>query len=88
MTAEDPPEIEYSPLCGDITCDGITVRVDIYRLTDEPRGWALEVIDHDGASTVWEETFPSDGEAYAEFYRTMEREGIRSFAERPPGRTH
>lgn len=52
MAADDALEIEYSPLCGDITRDGVTVRVDIYRLTDEPRGWALEVIDHEGASTV------------------------------------
>jgi hypothetical protein len=88
MAADDAPEIEYSPFCGDITRDGITVRVDIYRLTDEPRGWALEVIDQEGASTVWDETFLTDDEAYSEFYRTLEREGIRSFAERPPGRVH
>jgi hypothetical protein len=85
MTEEDDPEIEYSPLCGVVTRDGIAVCVEIYRLVGEPEVWSLEVIDQEGASTVWEETFTSDGAAYAEFYRTLENEGIRSFVERPTG---
>ena len=81
--SEDDPQIAYSPLCGEITRDGVTVRVQIYRLAEGEEGWSLEVIDHEGASTVWDDLFVTDKEAYAEFYRTLEREGIRSFAERP-----
>ena len=85
---DDDPELEYSPLCGSVTRDGITVRVGIYRLAGSDEGWSLEVVDQEDASTVWDETFATDQEAYAEFYRTLELEGIRSFAERPPGRAH
>lgn len=82
----DDPELEHSPLSGSVTRDGITVRVEIYRLAGSTEGWALEVIDQEDASTVWEDLFATDKDAYAEFYRALEEEGIRSFAERPPGR--
>ena len=32
MHDDDDPEIEYSPLCEEVTRDGLTVRVQIYRL--------------------------------------------------------
>jgi len=85
---EDDPELEYSPLCGDVARDGITVRVEIYRLAERSEGWSLEVVDREGASTVWEVLFATDQEAYGEFQRTLEMEGIHSFAERPTGRPH
>jgi hypothetical protein len=87
MTDGDP-DIEYSPLCHKITRDGITVRVEIYRMTTGDDGWSLEVIDQEGASTVWSETFASDTAAYSEFSQTLEQEGIASFAERPSGWAH
>jgi len=34
------------------------------------------VVDQEGASTVWEELFATDQEAYAEFQDTLEIEGI------------
>ena len=70
------PEIESSPLCGSVTRDGITVRVEIYRIAGRGGGWALEVIDREGASTVWDDTFADDQDAYDEFYRALELEGI------------
>jgi hypothetical protein len=85
---EDDPELEFSPLCADVARDGITVRVEIYRMAGTGEGWSMEVVDQEGASTVWEELFTTDQEAYAEFARTLEQEGIHSFAERPTGRPH
>ena len=41
------PEIEFSPFCGSVTRDGITVRVEIYRLAGRGEGWSLEVIDQE-----------------------------------------
>jgi len=76
---EDDPEIENSPLCEIITRDGITVRVEIYRLAGSDEGWSLEVVDREGGSTVWDGTFSSDKDAYAEFHQTLEAEGIRTF---------
>lgn len=77
------PQIEhkqviYSPLSRHFERDGFTVRVQIYRLADEP-GWVLEVEDEENASTVWDEPFPTDEAAWEEFLRTIQKEGVRSF---------
>jgi hypothetical protein len=84
MHDDDDPEIEYSPLCEEVTRDGLKVRVQIYRLKVGDSGWSLEVIDQENASTVWDNLFATDHEALAEFYQTIEAEGIQSFLmERP-----
>ena len=88
MSDNDTPEIESSPLCRSVTREGITVRVEIYRLAGRDEGWSLEVIDQGGRSTVWDDTFANDQDAYAEFSRTLESEGIRALAEPPSGRAH
>ena len=82
----DDGEIEFSPLCGSVTRDGITLIVQIYRMAGLEGEWSLEVIDQEGGSTVWSSTFSSDQEAQAEFGRALNSEGIGSFAERPIGR--
>ena len=82
----DDPEIESSPFCRTVTRDGITVRVEIYRLAGKDERWSLEVVDDEGASTVWSDTFATDVEANAEFRRTLETEGITSFFNPPPPR--
>jgi hypothetical protein len=79
MHNEDDPEIEYSPLCEEVTRDGLPVRVQIYRLKNGDSGWSLEVIDQEGASTVWDDLFATDHRAFAEFSQTLETEGIQSF---------
>jgi hypothetical protein len=79
MNDDRDPEIEYSPLCGEVTKDGLTVSVQIYRLKMGSNGWSLEVVDHENASTVWDDLFATDHEALAEFSRTLEDEGIQSF---------
>jgi hypothetical protein len=43
----DDPELEFSPLCGRVIRDGVSVRVEIYRLAERDEGWSLEVIDED-----------------------------------------
>jgi hypothetical protein len=79
MHDENDPEIEYSPLCEEVKRDGLTVRVQIYRLRSGDSGWSLEVIDQEDASTVWDDLFATDHEAFAEFSQTLETEGIQSF---------
>ena len=81
MTSKDP-ELEYSDFSGDFTDDDVTVHVSIYRIAHGlGDGWALEVIDSEQASTVWEEPFATDRAAFDEFLATIERDGIRSFLE-------
>lgn len=73
---DDDPEIESSPLSRSVAEDGITVRVEICRLVGKDERWLIEVVDHEGSSTVWSDTFASDLEANIEFHRTLEMEGI------------
>ena len=78
----ETPEIETSPLSRRFSRDGITVEVKIYRLRGVNEDWSLEVVDHEDASTVWNETFLTDQEAYRAFYMAVEAEGIGTFLER------
>jgi hypothetical protein len=88
MTYEDDPQIESSPLCTSVTREGITLRVEIYRIAGSGEGWSLEVVDQDGGSTVWSDLFATEQDAYAEFTQTLETEGIRAFAGSPQGLPH
>lgn len=78
MEIEDR-EIEYSPLSGRVTHDGVTVDVKIYRFagTDDP--WQLEVVDPEGGSTVWNELFRTAKDAHRAFNHAVEEDGIASF---------
>lgn len=62
--------------------------VEIYRLAEGEEGWSLEVVDHEGGSTLWEDRFATDSDAYAEFYQTLGTEGIKSFLEQPGSAKH
>jgi uncharacterized protein len=75
----DDYKLVFSTLSKPITRDGITVEVQIYRGKDE-EGWLLEVVDHLGGSTIWDDRFPTDVEAYQAAMATIEAAGIGSFA--------
>jgi uncharacterized protein len=68
----------YSSLGGAVTEQGITIDLSIHRLEDRP-GWAMEVVNQQGTSTVWHELFETDEAAFAEFRRTVDQEGMREF---------
>ena len=75
---EDPYEIVTSPLSRKFSRDGIAVEILIYRGADETE-WILEVIDHEGASTVWEDSFATEADALNEAFQAIATEGIASF---------
>lgn len=77
MTKRDP-NIVKSSLSRTVTRDGITVRVEIIRLEGET-GWSLEVVNAKNTSTVWDDLFATDEDAYAEFERTVAEGGMRTF---------
>ena len=83
---DDNYEITHSPLECDFTRDGITVGIRIFRGPDDP-GWILEVEDHKGGSTVWDDLFASDQAAYDEAIQTIDTEGIGTFADPEPEQT-
>lgn len=87
MEIEDR-ELEYSPLSGRLTCDGVTVDVKIYRFAGTNDPWQLEVVDHEGGSTVWDDLFPTAQDAYRAFNDAVEDDGMASFAESNSGTLH
>jgi hypothetical protein len=78
---ENDPPIEYSPLGREVTRSGVTVRVLVYRVPSEDLRWTLEVEDHLGGSTCWENTFATAQEAYDVFEHHVKLAGIQSFTE-------
>lgn len=76
--ADRDPNLITSSLSREVTRDGVTVRVEIYRLEDRP-GWALEIVNDKGASIAWEELFDTDDAADAAFRETVEVEGMAIF---------
>lgn len=75
---DSDPDVIYSKLCREITRDGITVRVEIYRVAGNPK-WALEVVNELGSSTVWDELFETDAQALEAFEEVLADEGIGTF---------
>jgi len=80
------PELVRSSFSGPVTRQAVTVRLEIYRLEDDPK-WVLEVVSAHGTSTVWDDLFNTDGAAYEAFETAVEQEGMAAFlddAETPP----
>jgi len=75
-------ELIISPLCQEVTADGEAIQVEIYRNIDDKR-WILEVVDEYGNSTVWDEEFETDNDAFKEALKTIEAEGIESLIGSP-----
>lgn len=73
---ENDFEVEMSPLSQELTADGKTVRVDIYR--GDNGGWILEVVDEFGNSTLWDDEFDTDAAALYEAKAAIKDEGIDS----------
>jgi uncharacterized protein len=71
--------IVRSPLEKRVTRDGVSVDVLIYCGEDDT-GWILEVVDHLGGSTVWDDPFPTDQAALNGAMTAIEEDGIGSFA--------
>jgi uncharacterized protein len=80
-------KIINSPLSQKITRDGTTIEVLIYRGEHET-AWLLEVVDHAGGSTVWDETFQTEQAALNEVLRTIDDEGIACFLLDPVQKLH
>ena len=72
------PNLVRSGLSGIVSKDNVTVEVFIYRLESESKQ-SLEVVNDAGTSIVWDDLFDSDEDAYAEFQRTVEEEGMNAF---------
>ena len=72
----DESDLIYSKHCQTVSRNGKTVEVQIY--SSGKNDWILEVVDEENNSTVWDDPFATDDEAFQEFKRTVEEEGIES----------
>jgi hypothetical protein len=68
----------HSPLERTVARDAATLRILIYRGSTDA-GWLLEIEDHLGGSTVWNEPFESDRAALDAAMLAIEEDGIESF---------
>ena len=84
---DDETKLITSRLSRTITRDGITVEVNIVRAEGDPE-WTLEVVDQDGACTVWEDTFATEQDALNEVFQTIAVEGMSSFLWQPDRKLH
>ncbi|WP_242122378.1 hypothetical protein [Sphingomonas lacusdianchii] len=78
---ERDPNIVNSGLSRTVTVQGARIEVMIYRLEHDPQ-WALEVVNENGTSTVWDNLFDTDQEANEAFELTLRDEGIDAFLDR------
>lgn len=78
MPDNDEPVLIDSDLSCFFEENAHTVEVCIYTL-EGSSAWSLEVVNEEGTSIVWDETFSSDQEAWDEFVRAIEEEGIEAF---------
>jgi hypothetical protein len=78
VTAEDEPNLVTSSKSQRVVVDGYPFSIEIYRL-EEQKEWTLEVVDADGTSHVWDETFKSDQDAHTEAVKELEAKGAVPF---------
>ena len=71
------PRLIQSALSRIVQEDGTEVRIDIYRL--ETTDWSLEVVDETGASTVWDDLFPTNQAALDEALKRSAKKGSGHF---------
>ena len=74
MQDYDQKDLIYSALNQTYTKDGKSVEIHIYRMPNT--SWMLEVVDSFGNSTVFEDEFVTDAEAFNYLIDEIERDGI------------
>ncbi len=78
----DDDELVHSPLERTVSGDGVTLSIFIYRGPADAV-WRLEVEDHLGGSTVWDEKFETDRAALDAALNAVELDGFQSFLVSP-----
>jgi len=84
MTKNEESKLIYSSLQQTYTIGDKSIDIQIYRLPET--GWTIEVVDEHGNSTVWNDEFATDQDAFDEVMRTISEEGIESLIGKPSAR--
>jgi hypothetical protein len=75
---DDEPNIVTSGKSQSVLVDGLSFRIEIYRLETDS-AWILEVVDPDNTSHVWDEQFASDRDARDAAIQAIESQGAVAF---------
>jgi hypothetical protein len=75
-------EIVHSALSQSVSRAGITLHIRIYRAVSQTR-WILEVEDHLGGSTVWDEPFSTEQAALDAALQAIDEEGVQGLVVAP-----
>lgn len=78
MQSGPHPELIDSPLSRHMIQDGVSLIINIVRITSEP-GWSLEVVNANGTSIVWDDAFATDRDADAAFRKALAEQGVQAF---------
>ncbi|MDR9427644.1 MAG: hypothetical protein RI538_02375 [Salibaculum sp.] len=76
---EREPNLVISSASQHIVEDGMSFKVDIYKL-EGGDGWSLEVVTEDGTFIVRDDLFEDDRAAFEEAVSTIRNEGAVAFA--------
>ena len=76
--SEEEPNLIQSSKSQRVLVEGYPFDIEIYRLEDEAE-WALEVVDYENTSHVWDETFKSDKDARTAAVSELEEKGAIGF---------
>lgn len=74
----EEPTLVTSAKSQRVVVDGYPFSIEIYRLEDQLH-WTLEVVDAEGASHVWDDTFASDSEALQAAITELDQTGAQTF---------
>jgi hypothetical protein len=77
--ADEDYELIHTPLEREVSRDGVTIKILIYRGEHE-REWVLEVEDKAGGSTVFDGRYATDQAALDDALAAIEEEGIQAFS--------
>lgn len=78
MMKDSEPVIVTSDKSQRFLVDGYPFSIKIYRLETE-NAWTLEVVDAEGTSHVWDDTFATDKDARNAAIQALESEGAVAF---------
>ncbi len=81
MTMSEENRLIYSSLQQTYTIGDKSIDIQIYRLPET--GWTIEVVDEHGNSTVWNDEFATDQDAFDEVMRTIAEDGIDALIGKP-----
>lgn len=85
---EDDRDFEHSPLSGEFMRDDVTVDVEIYRTAGTQDPWELAVVSLSSGCTRWQQTFPTEKEAFDAFLAVVNADGMASFVGKTPKARH